>query len=285
MTTGREGSGGKAFAFGLSLAFLLSGFLLAILSYGIIARVLFQGDAPGLIAATTLQSVCVMASFGLMTWLIGMRAAGLDAEALRWKPGGGRGMGVGVLLGSAPALAVLALAVPLGHAGWGPDGEPATAWLRNLIPLLGVLLPAALAEELIFRGVPMVLLSRAFGKAVAIVGLATVFGMAHLLNPGITSLGAGNIALAGVFLGVAFYLPGGLWTATGVHLGWNATLAAFAAPVSGLPLPVPGLDYAPGGPTWLTGGSFGPEGGLLATIVLGVATLLIARHIGKEMQA
>jgi membrane protease YdiL (CAAX protease family) len=279
LTTAREGSGGKAFAFGLSLAFLLSGFLLAILSYGIVARVLFQGDAPGLIAATTLQSVCVIASFGLMTWLIGMRAAGLDAEALRWKPGGGRGMGVGAL------LAVLALAVPLGHAGWGPDGEPATAWLSNLIPLLGVLLPAALAEELVFRGVPMVLLSRAFGRAVAIVGLATVFGMAHLLNPGITGLGAGNIALAGVFLGVAFYLPGGLWTATGVHLGWNATLAAFAAPVSGLPLPVPGLDYTTGGPTWLTGGSFGPEGGVLATIVLGVSTLLVARYIGKEMQA
>ena len=30
----------------------------------------------------------------------------------------------------------------------------------------------------------------------------------------------------GILLGVAFYFPGGLWTAFGVHLGWNVTLAA-----------------------------------------------------------
>lgn len=276
---------GKALACGLSLGFLLAGFLLVILLYGTLAGILFQDDAPGLVAATTLQSICVVISFGLMTWLIGIRVAGLNATDLRWIPGGGRGMGTGTFLGGVAALTALLLAVPLGNAAWGPDGEPVSAWFRNLFPLLGVLIPAAFAEELIFRGVPMVLLSRAFGKAVAIVGLAGVFGLAHLLNPGITPLGVGNIALAGVFLGTAFYLPGGIWTATGAHVGWNATLAAFAAPVSGLPLPVPGLDYAPGGPMWLTGGSFGPEGGLLATGALGVATVLIARRIGKETQA
>lgn len=285
MTTERDRVGGRALAVGLSLAFLLTGFILAIFLYGMLARVLFQGGAPGTVTATTLQSVCVITSFGLMTWAIGIRAAGLNAVALRWRPGGRRGMAGGLLIGGAAALAVLVLAVPLGDAAWGPDGEPATAWLSNLVLLIGVLLPAAFAEELIFRGVPMVLLSRAFGRAAAIVGLACVFALAHLLNPGITSLGVGNIALAGVFLGVAFYLPGGLWAATGVHLGWNATLAAFAAPVSGLALPVPGLDYTPGGPAWLTGGSFGPEGGLLATIVLGVSTLLVARRIGKETLA
>ena len=58
-------------------------------------------------------------------------------------------------------------------------------------------------------------------------------------NPNVTPLGLGNIALAGIFLGLAFYAPGGIWTAWGAHLGWNALLAALDAPVSGLPFDIP----------------------------------------------
>jgi hypothetical protein len=134
-------------------------------------------------------------------------------------------------------------------------------------------------EELIFRGVPQVVLGDAFGRGTAIVVLAVIFALMHGLNPGITPLATGNIALAGVFLGASFYLPGGLWTATGVHLGWNATLAALAAPVSGLPFAMPWLDYRAGGPGWLTGGGFGPEGGVLATVALALATVVTVRLI------
>jgi hypothetical protein len=130
--------------------------------------------------------------------------------------------------------------------------------------------------------VPLVLLSEAFGRASAVIGLAVMFGLAHLFNPGATSLAIGNVALAGVFLGTVFYLPGGLWTATGAHLGWNATLAALAAPVSGLPFAMPWLDYRPGAPQWFTGGGFGPEGGLTATAVLAAGTILAARLTRKE---
>ena len=61
----------------------------------------------------------------------------------------------------------------------------------------------------------------------------------------------------------------GMWAAFGLHLGWNWTLAALDAPVSGLELHVPLIDYYPGGPAWLTGGAFGPEGGVLGTLALG----------------
>jgi hypothetical protein len=129
--------------------------------------------------------------------------------------------------------------------------------------------------------VPQVVLGNAFGRGTAIVALSAVFALAHGLNPGITPLAAGNIALAGVFLGVTFYLPGGLWTATGAHLGWNATLAALGAPVSGLPFAMPMLDYRSGGPEWLTGGGFGPEGGVLGTAALAGATLMVVRLIRR----
>jgi hypothetical protein len=109
-----------------------------------------------------------------------------------------------------------------------------------------------------------------------------VFALFHSLNPGVTPLGLGNIALAGIFLGVAFYAPGGLWTAFGAHLGWNATLAALDAPVSGLPFDIPYLDYCAGSPVWLSGGRFGPEGGLMATVAITVALLVTTRWARKE---
>ena len=269
-------------AVGLSAAFLVSGFALAIGLYGLIARLLGPRAMTLGGEAAALQSGVTLASFGLATWIFGFRAGGLDARRLRWRPGGVRPFLSGLALGIVPALGAMALGVWFAGARWSLDGGSFGAWLAALAGLLVLLLPAALAEEVIFRGVPLVLLSEAFGRAGAVVGLAVMFGLAHLFNPGVTPLAIGNVALAGVFLGTAFYLPGGLWTATGAHLGWNATLAALAAPVSGLPFAVPWLDYRPGTPEWLNGGGFGPEGGLTATAVLTAGTILAARLTRKE---
>ena len=100
---------------------------------------------------------------------------------------------------------------------------------------------------------PLVALAWVMGRGGAITAVAIPFALAHLLNPNLTALGVGNIALAGIFLGVMFYAPGGIWTATGAHLGWNGILACLDTPVSGLPFDLPLLDYRSGGPAWLTG--------------------------------
>ncbi|HWA17121.1 MAG TPA: hypothetical protein VG817_11845, partial [Gemmatimonadales bacterium] len=67
--------------------------------------------------------------------------------------------------------------------------------------------------------------------------------------------------------------------------GWNATLAAFDAPVSGLPFPIPAINYMPGQPDWLTGGAFGPEGGALASIVLLGAIGLTYRKLNYSKES
>lgn len=274
----------KVRAVGLSAAFLVGGFALAAGLYGLGASLLFP-TAPTLVQAALLQAGVSLVAFALATALIGLRGARLTPSDLRWIPGGPRHLGRGAGLGAGAELAAMVLAVPVAGARWAPDGGTVATWLGVVATLVGLLLPAALVEELIFRGVPMVLLSQAFGRAAGVVTLALLFALAHVLNPGITSLALGNIALAGAFLGTTFYLPGGLWTATGAHLGWNATLAALGAPVSGLPFAVPWLDFRPGGPAWLSGGPFGPEGGLTATLVLAAATIVAARFIRKETVA
>lgn len=272
-------------AVGVTLSYLIAGFLFAGLLYAALLPPLFGDGPPDLSASALLQALCSLASFGALTWLLGIRATRLTPLDLRWVPGGVPGFSRGFGIGAAPAAGILMGAVIIAGARWAPDGGSALAWLSSVGGLVGLLFPAALAEEVIFRGVGLVILARAFGRWPAVMAMGVLFGVAHLLNPGITVTGLTNITLAGVFLGLVFYLPGGLWTATGAHLGWNLTLAALAAPVSGLPLPVPGIDFAPGGPLWLTGGRFGPEGGVLATAALLTAIVLVARVLPKETEA
>jgi membrane protease YdiL (CAAX protease family) len=163
-----------------------------------------------------------------------------------------------------------------------PDGGSLSQYLERLGIILLMLAPAALAEEVIFRGVPLVLLSRVLGRPGALVLLSVGFALAHITNPDVTSRALGNIALAGILLSLAFFSPGGMWAAFGAHLGWNMTLAALGAPVSGLPFEIPFVDYTMGGPAWLTGGAFGPEGGLLSTVAITGAIVLAVHWVRKH---
>ena len=51
--------------------------------------------------------------------------------------------------------------------------------------------------------------------------------------------------------------------------------------MSGLPLAIPVLEYSPGGPAWVSGGAFGPEGGVLASVAMIGAIAVAIRWIPK----
>ncbi len=231
----------------------------------------------------TAQGVAQLLAFGLLTWAIGRGRLRLTWAQMGWVPRGRfRGFGLGLEGSAILATASLLIAVGLGDARWVSDSGTVTDYLRNVGLTTATLAPAALAEELMFRGLPLVILAAALGRGTAILVMAIVFGVAHAWNPDVTPLAIGNIALAGVFLSLAFYAPGGIWTAWGAHLGWNATLAALDAPVSGLPFRIPLIDFSPGTMTWLSGGKFGPEGGLAATLVLCAGCVALARYVRKD---
>ena len=227
-----------------------------------------------------LNVVAQVVGFGLATWAIGIRAMKLTWTDLRYRGvgHGGKGFGVGLGIGFVAAALAMAIAAPIGHGGWALDGGSFTDWLRAVGGLAVILLPAAFSEELLFRGVGYVALGQRFGRLGPAIVLSVLFGAAHLNNPNVTGLAIANVALAGVFLSAAFWLPGGIWAATGVHLGWNITLAALGAPVSGLAFTLPMLDYEMGSPQWLTGGTFGPEGGVVATAIIGIASVVLFKR-------
>jgi membrane protease YdiL (CAAX protease family) len=230
------------------------------------------------------QTAVTLLSAAVYTWLIGMRVAGMSLRDLRYQPKARAvpGFGFGLVIGGLTAAGALLISVTLGGAAWVRDAGGVADYLLQAVKTVAVLAPAAFSEEVIFRGVPLVLLASAFGRGGAVVAVSVGFALAHIANPNLTPLGLGNIAVAGVFLGVCFYAPGGIWTATGAHLGWNSVLACLDTPVSGVPFRIPLLDYHAGGPSWLTGGAFGPEGGLAATIALTAAVLVVVGKAGKD---
>ena len=173
----------------------------------------------------------------------------------------------------------IVLAVFFGGAGVSIDSEPLTAYLAAALGIGSVLLVAALTEELLFRGYPITRLASAVGRVRASIVLAVVFMAAHALNPEATVFGLVNIGLAALVLSAAFFGPGGLAAAWGLHLGWNGGLGiAVDAPVSGVDLEMPVVEFSAGGPGWFTGGNFGPEGGLVSTVAMTAALLWLLRN-------
>jgi hypothetical protein len=138
--------------------------------------------------------------------------------------------------------------------------------------------PAA-AEEVLLRGYPMQAIAETRGPLAALVVTSAVFGALHIPNPNVTMIGTLNVTVAGMFLGVVYLKTLSLWWATGAHLGWNWTHGYLTdVPVSGLELmDAPLYEGAVSGPAWLSGGAFGPEGSLVATAVVLVATTVCWR--------
>jgi len=111
---------------------------------------------------------------------------------------------------------------------------------------------------------------------------STIFGLLHLGNPHMTTWSTVNLVVAGFFLGLGYVLTGELAIPIGLHIAWNFFQGnVYGFPVSGTTsfrtLTV--LAIRQGGPPLWTGGAFGPEGGLISFVAMGVGTLLLLAWI------
>ena len=181
------------------------------------------------------------------------------------------------IAGGALVLCVAVLAF-LGDYGWTPDRGSVAGYAWALLRDLAFWGVAAAAEEALFRGYGFQVLVQGLGAAPATVLASAAFALAHRNNPSVDGVALVNIFLAGVLLSVAYLRTRSLWFATAVHLGWNWMMGTvLALPVSGLVLVnTPLYDGHVGGPRLVTGGAFGPEGGLVATAAFSLALAAVA---------
>ncbi|HUX33503.1 MAG TPA: CPBP family intramembrane glutamic endopeptidase [Gemmatimonadaceae bacterium] len=161
---------------------------------------------------------------------------------------------------------------------------PAGSWLGAAARVSWFLLPAALLEELLTRGYLFAVLRDAVGWRVALGVMSVAFGLLHLPNNGATVESITMVTLAGVLLGGVVLATRSLYAAWMAHFAWNWAMAVpLHSPVSGFPLATPNYQLLDAGPRWLTGGVWGPEGGLAAAVgMMAALTYLYARRSGRE---
>lgn len=202
-------------------------------------------------------------------------AVGLGEGA--WSPGAlarGLALGAGAIIATT-ALMWIAGALRFESLAMLEGSESASrAWSGTALRLLFMLAPAALWEELIFRGYLWHVAAEAGGARIARWSTSVGFSAVHFLNPGAGARTAVVVLLAGLCLGLIRERLDSLPAAFVAHLAWNWIMAAVLhVPVSGLTFASPGYRGVLSGPDWLTGGVWGPEGGVLAALIM-VAGLL-----------
>lgn len=233
------------------------------------------GVRLGLEVSTAVELACALgAGWGVLK-LVDRRPIGALGYAA--DPAAPRDSLLGFGVGAAAITLAVGVLTVAGTVRWVADSGSWPEYVATLAQALLVYAVAAAAEEAIFRGYVFQALVQGVGAWPAVLGTSVLFALAHLQNPSVTAVALANIFLAGVMLGWAYLRTRSLWFCTAVHLGWNWMMsAALDFPVSGLIRDTPLYDVRTVGPRWMTGGDFGPEGGIVATFVIaGLIALLL----------
>ncbi|WP_421772964.1 CPBP family intramembrane glutamic endopeptidase [Gracilimonas sp.] len=177
---------------------------------------------------------------------------------------------------------------------WNRSGE--TFWLIPLLIFFVQMASVGFYEEVMARGYLLPNITEGFtlgnitpqkAAIIAVVISSGIFGLGHAGNPNANLTAVVNIVLAGVMLAVPFIITGRLGLSVGIHFSWNFFQGGiFGFRVSGMEVRNSLIQIQQGGPDWWTGGSFGPEAGLIGVLgillILGL-TLLYLKQTGVKL--
>ena len=262
------------------VAFLVFGLLFGAAAM-LLATFVFGPPVPGSAVFLTINGVVSAVIALVVGWLCGKYLENLPFEALgaslknRWL--------VNLLLGLIGGAITFAIGAGVGVIFGGlsfsfNSDAPSNAIVSTLLTSFLVFAAAAAFEEALFRGYILQTFVRSGLAWPAIIVISVAFGAVHLGNPNADWISSVNTALAGIWFGVAYLKTRDLWFPTGLHLAWNWTQGSiFGVEVSGLTdiVKQPLLRETDVGPTWLTGGDYGIEGGIATTVALILATVAI----------
>ncbi len=160
------------------------------------------------------------------------------------------------------------------HSPSQPVGLSAIKYI--IIILIGWIVQSS-AEEIVTRGWLMNVLSAKYNRWVGLIVSSTYFGLMHVFNPNISYIAVINLVLAGFLFGLYVLKTNDLWGACGLHCAWNFFMGnIFGLEVSGTSASVGTLfDLNLIGNPSISGGKFGPEGGICETIIIIVAIIVI----------
>jgi membrane protease YdiL (CAAX protease family) len=259
--------------------------LLFVVASGVLTvAVAAAGLSHSMLATTSAALLGALVAGWVMIRVVDQRSTG--ALGFAAEPAGLRDSAMGTLAGGAMLGAAVVLLAVAGTARWVAEPGTVSEYVAALGRALVFFWVAAALEEVLFRGYPFQVLVQGIGTWPTLLVTSALFTYVHGHNPNVTALALANIFLAGFMLGVAYLRTRSLWFATAVHMGWNWAMSALLDfPVSGLrPFDAPYYDAHETGADWWTGGAFGPEAGVAATVTLalGTAWLMRTRRIGES---
>jgi membrane protease YdiL (CAAX protease family) len=237
--------------------------------------------APTNITASALlvqESILLFAAFAAAAILGVLEGRGFSDYGLPVSTAFGARFWQGIVWGLAMITGMILLIRLLGGFTFG-EMALSGSMLWGYAALWGlVFLIVGFFEEFGFRGYAQFTATSGTGFWPAAAMLSAAFGALHLLNSGEGPVGGFSVFVIGMFFCLTLRRTGNLWFAVGLHTSfdWGETFL-FSAPNSGIVAPGHLLNSSFHGPVWLTGGTVGPEGSVMAFAVVALAAAIFSR--------
>ena len=152
----------------------------------------------------------------------------------------------------------------------------------DLIPVFFVNLlmwfPQGASEEVLFRGYMIPRLETKYKRAFAVFFSSLLFSVFHSLNAGYTPLASVNLFVIAVLFALIYLKTGNIWMTCAMHTAWNLSQGnVFGLDVSGnvAHASLINTSHTANAKDLITGGAFGPEGGLAVSLVATVCIVIV----------
>lgn len=143
-----------------------------------------------------------------------------------------------------------------------------------VIPFV-TMLTVSIIEEVLVRGIIFRITEEKLGSYIALTISSLIFGALHLANPHSSLLSGLCVTTAGFLLGSVFIYSRNLWFPIALHFAWNFTQSGiFGAVTSGNEKSSSLLEAKIQGLEIITGGEFGPESSIQATLICLIAAVI-----------
>lgn len=233
-----------------------------------------------LLAAPLLAAVftvfLLLAGLTTLQWIATRDGGVRRANALPRRPTARQEWMLGAAIGWGMALAVVLPSMLAGVLHPHLWGRP-VAWLNSLLALATAFV-AAFAGELAFRGYLFRRAINALGPTLATVLLSATYAFLSAMTPNATGTSVMVIFCLGVLFSVAYLRTQALWLGWGLHCAWVAVLSVvFGLPVGGMVAFNGVVDMESSGRSWITGAAYGPEGAMIALLVVLLALIVVYR--------
>lgn len=219
----------------------------------------------------------------LAAWLIGRFEGRTIAEyGLPWRQSFRLRFWQGMLTGFAAMSALLALMRMAGAFHLGSIAVSGAELLKYAAAYGLICLIIGFSEEFFYRGYAQFTASTGIGFWPAAILLSAYFGFGHLGRATENWVGALNAGLGGLVFCLFLRRTGNLWFPIGFHTSFNwAQVYFYGVPASGVSVPGHLFNSSFSGPASLTGGTVGPEGSWLCTLMLAGLAAAFAAWLRK----